>query len=272
MTVAFQLAKSAEEGAAFLALFDEATDEGEHARRVMARGGHDLFLAREGDRVVAGALCSEVTTRPRTSGVENLVVAPDYTGRGIARRLMEMAEAHYRAGGCSGMQVSVRADNAPARALYDALGYQAVERRVRMWKELEAGPEGTEAEANVRVVRRWTDEVWNAGELDVAHELVADGCIRHDPGKPPREISLAENLERIGALRQQVPDLNFRNDDLVADGDRVVARFTMTGTDPESHERFAFSGIEIFRLADGKIAETWSSETAAGPWRDSIAR
>jgi predicted ester cyclase len=185
---------------------------------------------------------------------------------------METAEEHYRSRGVEGMQLTIRADNAPARALYDSLGYSPVERRVRMWKEFAPALPGGSTREAIRVVERWTDEVWNEGRLDLASELVADGCLRHDPGKAPARISLAENLERIASFRKQVPDLHFTNDDLVADGDRVVARFTMTGMDPDKGERFVFSGIEIFRLEGGKIAETWSSETAQGPWADSAGR
>ncbi|MBA4179873.1 MAG: hypothetical protein C0506_04720 [Anaerolinea sp.] len=270
VNIEFRRADPAECDAAFLALLDEVHEDGEHARRVLASLRHDLFVARDGDRLVGGALCSELLVRGRTGGgVENLAVSPDYHGRGIGRGLMEMAEGHYRRLGFQGMQLTVRADNAPARALYDSLGYQAVERRVRMWKEFAPETPGGHAEANVRVIQRWTDDVWNRGRLEEVAELVAEGCLRHDAGKPARAISVAENLERIASFRKQVPDLHFINNDLVADGDRVVARFTMTGTDPEKHERFVFSGIEIFRLAGGKIVETWSSETATGPWRDS---
>lgn len=273
MNIEFLRADSAGYGAAFLALFDEVQDDREHARRVIGTVPHELFIARDGARVVGGVLCSELLVRGQArGGVENLVVSPDYHGQRIGRRLMEMAEVHYRARGVQGMQLTVRADNAPARALYDSLGYHPVERRVRMWKEFAPEALGQESAANLRVVERWTNEVWNAGRMEFVPELVAEGCLRHDPGKPPRKISVAENLERIASFRKQVPDLHFTNDDLVADGDRVVARFTMTGSDPEKDERFAFSGIEIFRVRGGRIVETWSSETASGPWQDSPAR
>ena len=273
MSVEFLRADSAEYGAAFLALFDEVQDDGEHARRVLATVPHDLFIARHSGRVVGGALCSELLVRGKArGGIENLVVSPDYHGQRIGRGLMEMAEDHYRARGFQGMQLTVRADNAPARALYDSLGYHAVERRVRMWKEFVTASPVQKSAANLRVVERWTNEVWNSGRLELVPELVAENCLRHDPGKPPRTVSVAENLERIASFRKQIPDLHFRNDDLVADGDRVVARFTMTGSDPEKDERFVFSGIEIFRVVAGRIVETWSSETASGPWEDAPAR
>lgn len=273
MSIEFLHVDSAGHGAGFLALFDEVQDDGEHARRVMGTLPHDLFIARDGGRLVGGVLCSELLVRGQArGGIENLVVSPDYHGRRIGRGLMDLAEGHYRARGFHGMQLTVRADNAPARALYDSLGYHPVERRVRMWKEFAPEAPGEESAANLRVIERWTNEVWNAGRLEFVPELVAESCLRHDPGQPPRTMSVAENIERIASFRKQVPDLHFTNDDLVADGDRVVARFTMTGSDPEKGERFVFSGIEIFRVRAGLIVETWSSETTSGPWQDSPAR
>ncbi len=70
-------------------------------------------------------------------GVENLVVARSHRRRGIGRRLLELAEAYYRRKGLAGMQLTVRADNPPARRLYEAMGYQIVQRRLRLWKQFD---------------------------------------------------------------------------------------------------------------------------------------
>ncbi|MEP7215121.1 MAG: GNAT family N-acetyltransferase [Anaerolineaceae bacterium] len=260
-------------GAAFLALFDHALEDTGHPARVMAVPLHDLWVALDHGVVVGGVLCREIQAHGKNlGGVENLVVAGTHTGRGIGRRLVAMAEQHYRQRGLQGMQLTVRADNAPARTLYDSLGYQIVERRIRLWKEFTVETNEPDLGGNKQVIVRWTEDVWNSGKLERVGDLVSDRCIRHDPGKPARRINVAENVERIASFRKQVPDLHFTNDDLVAEGDRVVARFSMTGTDPEKREKFAFSGIEIFRVQAGRIVETWSSETAPGPWQDSPRR
>lgn len=259
--------------AAFLALCEVGLEDSAHPSRVMATLPHDLWVAMEHGAIVGGVLCSEFRARGKSiSAVENLVVSPTHTGRGIGRRLVAMAEQHYRQRGLEGMQLTVRADNAPVRTLYDSLGYQIVERRVQLWKEFTQEMAEPDLNANKQVIIRWTEDVWNGGKLDRVAELVSDRCIRHDSGKPARRIGIAENAERIASFRKQVPDLHFTNDDLVAEGDRVVARFSMTGTDPEKREPFAFSGIEIFRVQAGRIVETWSSETSPGPWQDSPRR
>ena len=266
-------ADPSEHGAAFLALFEHGLEDAAQPARVMATLPHDLWVALDHGAVVGGVLCSEMRVHGKLlGGVENLVVAPTHTGRGIGRKLVAMAEQHYRQRGLQGMQLTVRADNAPARTLYDSLGYEIVERRVRLWKEFTKEMAEPDLDGNKQVVVRWTEDVWNSGKLELVAELVSDRCIRHDPGKPARRMKIAENVERIASFRKQMPDVHFMNDDLIAEGDRVVARFTMTGTDPERGEKLAFSAIEIFRVEGGRIVETWSSEVAAGPWQDSPRR
>jgi ribosomal protein S18 acetylase RimI-like enzyme len=89
-----------------------------------------------------GHLVGAVITRPMQSdddgaqlgGVDELLVAGGRRSGGIGRLLMEAAEAHYRALGCAGMQLTVREDNEHARRLYESMGYGVVQRRLRMRK------------------------------------------------------------------------------------------------------------------------------------------
>lgn len=66
--------------------------------------------------------------------VDQLAVAPDHQGRGIGRALMAAAEALGRERGCTELDLTVRADNAGARAFYAALGYAP--RQLRLGKDL----------------------------------------------------------------------------------------------------------------------------------------
>ncbi len=111
------------------------------------------------------------------------------------------------------------------------------------------------------VVILWTEEVWNKGRVDLVPELVADPCPRHDPGKFEL-MTLARNLERINGARTRFPDIHFTIEDLVVDGDRVAARWTMRSTNPADGQGRVATGVEIFRVEQGKIVETWNS--AAG--------
>ena len=115
------------------------------------------------------------------------------------------------------------------------------------------------------VVIAWTDEVWNKGRVDLVPGLVADPCPRHDPGKFEM-MTLAHNLERINGARARFPGIHFTNEDLVVDGDRVAARWTMRYTDPASGEARVVTGVEMFRVAEGKIVETWNSAAGNAAW------
>lgn len=91
--------------------------------------------------IEAGGIVAAILTRPLPfadgtvrGGVDELLVAPQRRKQGIGRRLMELAEDHYRSTGATGMSLVVVEDNAPALHLYERLGYTPVQRRVRMAK------------------------------------------------------------------------------------------------------------------------------------------
>lgn len=116
--------------------------------------------------------------------------------------------------------------------------------------------------------RRFFDEVWSEGKLDLVHELFAPDYI----GRPDRH---AEETVRgpegvkgyIGRLREGVPDLIMTVEDQVAAGDKVATRWTAQGTHDgklvgiEPTGRTAtVTGITIQRFgADGRIVEAWTN-------------
>jgi len=66
----------------------------------------------------------------------------------------------------------------------------------------------------------------------------------------------------------------FTIDELIAEGDRVMARWTFYGTHegelaglPATHKRVTYSGINIFRIADSKIAEIWDISDRLWMWQ-----
>jgi len=100
-------------------------------------------------------------------------------------------------------------------------------------------------EQNKSVAKRWLDEFWTAGDLAVADELFSVNYVRHDPeGK------------MIGpdVVRGYV---HFIAEDMIAEGDRVVVRWTATGTHIPTNRQVTFPGMDILRLLDGKIIESW---------------
>ena len=85
--------------------------------------------------------------------------------------------------------------------------------------------------------RRWLSEVWEQGRTDVASELMADDLIDHNPypGQPP---GLDGHNWAVAMVRRAFPDLRFTADVVVPDGQFVVGRWTMTGTNTCTFDLF----------------------------------
>lgn len=110
--------------------------------------------------------------------------------------------------------------------------------------------------------RVW-EEIWHQGNLQRMEELFAPDFVRHDPG---REIhGTTENRQFIKGLRAAFPDLHFTVLDQVAEGDKIAVRYRFQGTHlgdfqgmPPTRKQVAYSGILIYRVANGRIAEQWT--------------
>jgi steroid delta-isomerase-like uncharacterized protein len=118
-------------------------------------------------------------------------------------------------------------------------------------------------ESNKTVVRRVFDEVFNQGNVAVIDEIFAAGYVDHSapPGFPPGLESLKLS---VTVFRTAFPDLQIRVEDLIAEGDKVVARLTYQGTHlgdfmgiPPSRKQLTEAGIAIDTVKDGRIVEHW---------------
>ena len=119
-------------------------------------------------------------------------------------------------------------------------------------------------EQNKAIVRRYR-EAHNSNRLDQLDEIVDVNLISHNllPGLPPGLEG--GKMAHMGGVAS-FPDLQVRTEDLIAEGDKVVERWTQTGTytgasfmgAPVNGKRFSVSGTSIYRIANGKIVEHWS--------------
>jgi len=120
-------------------------------------------------------------------------------------------------------------------------------------------------EANKGLVLRFYEELWNRGNLAAAEELVAQDYVRHDlrPGAaPPGPAGQQAIAQRF---RAAFPDLRLEVEAIVAEGDLVVARWTISGTHSgpwaevsATDRAVRFAGVNFFRIAQRKIAEIWN--------------
>jgi steroid delta-isomerase-like uncharacterized protein len=128
------------------------------------------------------------------------------------------------------------------------------------------------ATENRAVIERWI-RAWNAGDLEAATGLLADGYVRHDANLPEVAGPQAER-QFIAAVLAAFPDLHLRIDHMLAEDDLVAVRCTAEGTHrgeflgvPATGRRVSFQTAETYRLSDGKLAEQWVVMDALGLFR-----
>jgi predicted SnoaL-like aldol condensation-catalyzing enzyme len=110
---------------------------------------------------------------------------------------------------------------------------------------------------------RYTDEVYIARDPEAARRFIADPCLRHEHGELVT-MPLTDNIKRIRSFLEHNPDIAFANRVVVSDAECVVSCFDITiGVGPTAN---TVSGIEVFKIANGKIIETWNSTIQSGAW------
>jgi len=113
---------------------------------------------------------------------------------------------------------------------------------------------------NKALVQRFFEEVINQRNLTALDQFVPPGGVNHTvpPGMPQ------ETNQFLGQYLNAFPDVKATVEDLMADGDKVVARVSIRGTHrgafrgiPPTGKQIAVTGINIFRIANGKLVEHW---------------
>jgi steroid delta-isomerase-like uncharacterized protein len=129
-------------------------------------------------------------------------------------------------------------------------------------------------EENKALVRRFFEEVYNRGNLEVADELMAPDFVDHD--MLPGQQSGVEGYKRSVAEQHDTSsDLRFSIEDMIAEGDKVVTRSIGSGIHdrgelmgvPPTGKRITVSNITITRVEGGKIVEEWTESDTLGMMR-----
>ena len=117
-------------------------------------------------------------------------------------------------------------------------------------------------EANKALARRVFDEVVNGRNLDLLDEIAASDYVEHNP-LPGQGTGIRGIRDRYTFLFNAF-DFQFTVDDVIAEGDKVVLRWTHSGTHvgdlwgmPATGRSYRTSGIEIWRVENGKLSEHW---------------
>ncbi len=123
---------------------------------------------------------------------------------------------------------------------------------------------------NKTIARRFVEEVWGKGDLELSNKLLAPECIDHNPGPgltPDRE----GHNQLLLRVRTAFPNARFTLDDVLAEGDRVVDRWTMDGLHagpfagvPPTGRAVRLTGMDILRIENGRVVELWHLEDTQG--------
>jgi steroid delta-isomerase-like uncharacterized protein len=114
---------------------------------------------------------------------------------------------------------------------------------------------------NKALLRRYGEEVFGKGNVAVSDEILAADYVHHDPGVPPGR----EGRKQLAEMHHMAwSDLDFKIEDIVAEGDQVALRWSCSATHtgewmgiPPTGKRVTWSGIGIHRVKDGKMVESW---------------
>lgn len=116
-------------------------------------------------------------------------------------------------------------------------------------------------ETNKLIMSRFVDFINTASE-QLAKELISPDAIFHVPGRPEPVVGPAGYLEIIGMMRGGFPDIQWTLEELVAEGEKVAARFTMRGTHqgtffniPPTGKKIEVQATNFYRLSGGQFVE-----------------
>lgn len=126
---------------------------------------------------------------------------------------------------------------------------------------------------NKALVRRYVDEVLNKGKLALIEELFAPTFVDHDSSMP--EAKGPAGVKQLAAMvRASFPDLHFTIEDMIAEKDKVVYRYSVRGTHQKDFmgiaatgKQISFTGIHIYRVGDHKLQEEWENWDMIGLMR-----
>ena len=116
-------------------------------------------------------------------------------------------------------------------------------------------------EENKAIVRRFFEELLSTDNFAVADEILSPDFRFYFAGSPVA-MDLESYMEFLVARRAAFPDRRFIVEDMIGEGDKVSARFTMRGTHKgefrgiaPSGTELTMTGIDMIRISEGKLVE-----------------
>jgi steroid delta-isomerase-like uncharacterized protein len=128
-------------------------------------------------------------------------------------------------------------------------------------------------ESNKTIARRFI-QVWGDGNLDVVDELAAPSLVVRYPPIPEVIRGSREFRHVLAGFRSAFPDSALRVEEEIAEGEKVVVRWSFSGTHkgsllglPATGRKVTWTGITIYRIVDGRVVEEQGEEDFLGFFR-----
>jgi steroid delta-isomerase-like uncharacterized protein len=127
------------------------------------------------------------------------------------------------------------------------------------------------SEHNKAIVRRLFAELWNTGKLSVADEIFAPNYQHHDSSTPDFGLGPESEKRRATLYLTAFPDLHLTIEDVIAEGETVMTRWSCRGTHTgdlngiaPTGKQVTISGVTVARVSNGKMAEAYVNWDALG--------
>jgi steroid delta-isomerase-like uncharacterized protein len=138
---------------------------------------------------------------------------------------------------------------------------------------LEQMVSSTEDEKNEALAIRYHQDIFQNGKLEVADEILSPDFVIRNPVLPEELRKGPEGTKKYAsAVITAVPDRKLVHHDVLSKGDKVLIRWTNSGThtgplfgNPATGKTYVATGFDLFRISNGKIKELWQQYNFA-PW------
>ena len=120
-------------------------------------------------------------------------------------------------------------------------------------------------EENKALALRYHDDIFQKGRLEVADEILSPDFVIHNPILPEVLRNGPEGAKKYAsAIITAVPNRKLEQNDILTEGDKVMIRWTNSGTNtgplfglPPTGNTYVATGFDLFRISNGRIKELW---------------
>jgi steroid delta-isomerase-like uncharacterized protein len=134
--------------------------------------------------------------------------------------------------------------------------------------------EQEEEKKNEALANRFHMDIFQKGEMETADEILASEFVLRNPALPSELTHGPGAIKKFAAAAiQAIPDRQISHEDTMSKGDKVLIRWSMTGTPkqdflgiPRSDNPITLTGFDLFLISGGKIIEMWQ-QFSPGKWQ-----